>query len=377
MARPLRFAAPDVGLALALGVVFLASAAADSDGARSLDALGLVLVAVNTLPVIALRSRPFAVLATFALAYPTWAMFEYPGHILQSLPTMAAMAAVGAAPRPLALRTLGLIPPIEMLGFALSPVWDVDVLEIGYVAVVFVVVWALGVALAARREYSRALEEKTLALEAAREELARSAVVEERTRIARDLHDVLGHAVSLITVQAGVGAHLIDRDPDQAERALRIIEETGRGALGEMRRVLTALRSNDSPTEPRPTLSSLPDLVEKSRSAGLPVELRIEGDVRTLPPGLELSAYRIVQEALTNALRHAPGSHATLTVTYKSDLIEVLVTNTGGTNSSAPNVSGHGLKGMRERVGLYGGSLDAGPVHGGFRVLATLPVDEK
>jgi signal transduction histidine kinase len=376
MARQLRPTAPDVGLALTLGAVFLASSFVDSDDGRSVDALGLLLVAANTLPLIAVRSHPFAVLFIFALAYPLWATFEYPGHILQSLPTMAAMAAVGAAPRPLALRALGLIPPIEMLVFVMISVWDVDVLEIGYVAVVFVVVWALGVALAARRDYSRALEEKTLALEAAREELARTAVVDERTRIARDLHDALGHAVSLITVQAGVGAHLIDRDPQQAERALKIIEETGRGALGEMRRVLSALRSNDSPTEPRPALSSLPDLVEKTRSAGVPVELRIEGDVRALSPGLELSAYRIVQEALTNALKHAPGSHATLTVTYRPNLIEIQVTNTGGAGSPPPDASGHGLKGMSERVALYGGSLDAGPVDGGFRVVATLPADE-
>ncbi|HZA39590.1 MAG TPA: sensor histidine kinase [Actinomycetota bacterium] len=377
MARPLRLAAPDVGLALALGAVFLASTLANSEDGRSLDGLGWLLVAVNTLPILAVRSHPFSVLATFALAYPLWATFEYPGDILQSLPTMAAMAAVGAAPKPLAVRALGLIPPAEMLAFVLFGGWDVDVLMIGYVAVVFVVVWALGVALAARREYSRQLEEKTLALEAAREELARSAVVEERTRIARDLHDVLGHAMSLITVQAGVGAHLIDRDPEQAERALKIIEETGRGALGEMRRVLTALRSDETPTEPRPTLNSLPELVEKTRSAGLPVELRIRGDVRTLPPGLELSAYRIVQEALTNALKHASGSRATLTLTYKPEVIEIQVTNVGGTHTSSANRSGHGLNGMRERVAIYGGSLEAGAIDDGFKVLATIPANDQ
>jgi signal transduction histidine kinase len=377
MARSFRLAAPDLGLSVALGVVYLASTIANADEGRSLDPLGWMLLAANTLPVVAVRSHPFAVLVTFALAYPAWATFEYPGHILQSLPTMAAMAAVGAAPKPLAWRSLGLLPPCEMLAFVLLSVWDVDVLEIGYVAVVFVVVWGLGVALAARREYSRELEEKTTALQAAREELARSAVVEERTRIARDLHDVLGHAVSLITVQAGVGAHLIDRDPEQAARALRIIEETGRGALGEMRRVLTALRSDDSPTEPRPTLESVPALVQTSRSAGLPVELRIEGDVRTLPAGLELSAYRIVQEALTNALKHAPGSHATLTLSYRPESLEIQVTNMGGTNSSSPNAGGHGLRGMSERVAMYGGSLIAGSVDGGFRVLATFPLDDQ
>ena len=377
MARPLHLAAPDIGLAVALAAVYLASTIANSDDGRSLDALGWLLLAVNTLPVIAVRSHPFAVLFIFAVAYPVWASLEYPGHILQSLPTMTTIAAVGAAPNPLAVRTLGLLPPIEMLACVLLGVWDVDVLEIGYVAVVFVAVWGLGVALAARREHSRALEEKTLALEAAREELARSAVIEERTRIARDLHDVLGHAMSLITVQAGVGAHLINRDSKQAERALKIIEETGRGALGEMRRVLSALRSDEPPTEPRPTLSALPALVERSNSAGLPVKLRIEGEVRALAPGLELSAYRIVQEALTNALKHAPGSRGALDLTYKADLIEIQLINTGGSTSSSPNENGHGLKGMSERVALYGGKLDAGPIDGGFRVLATLPIDDQ
>ena len=375
MARLRRLPASDVGLAVALGGVFLASTVANADEARSLDALGWLLLAANTLPVVAIRSHPLTVLFTFGLAYPVWAALDYPGHLLQSLPTMAAMAAVGAAPKSLAWRTLGLLLPCWMLAFVVLNVWDVDVLEIGYVAVVFAVVWGLGVAIAARREYSRALEEKTVALQAARDELARRAVVEERTRIARDLHDVLGHAVSLITVQAGVGAHLIASDPEQAERSLRIIEETGRGALGEMRRVLTALRS-DSPTEPRPSLESLPALVENSRSAGIPVAFRIDGTVRRLPPGVELSAYRIVQEALTNAIKHAPGSKATLTLTYRPEAIEIEVLNEGGTTYPSIDANGHGLRGMRERVGLYGGTFSAGPVDGGFRVFATLLVDE-
>ncbi|HSK37267.1 MAG TPA: histidine kinase dimerization/phosphoacceptor domain-containing protein, partial [Actinomycetota bacterium] len=167
-------------------------------------------------------------------------MLDYPTHLLQSLPTLAAMFTVGAAPRPLWWRALALLVPAEMLGFA-AVIWPVDLLEIGYVAIMFVSGWVLGVVLAARRGYTRALEEQTAALEAARQELARRAVLEERTRIARDLHDILAHAMSVITVQAGVGAHLLERDPEQAKGALRVIEETGRGALGEMRRLLGAL----------------------------------------------------------------------------------------------------------------------------------------
>jgi hypothetical protein len=197
------------------------------------------------------------VVACLSVAYPAWAALEYPTHLLQSLPTLAAMVAVGASPRPLWWRALALLCPLEMLAGAATGIWDVDLLEIGYVAIVFVSGWVLGVVLAARRSYTRALEEKTAALEAARQELAHRAVLEERTRIARDLHDILAHAMSVITVQAGVGGHLLERDPEQAKGALRVIEETGRGALGEMRRLLGVLRGGDLPTEPQPGLGSL------------------------------------------------------------------------------------------------------------------------
>jgi len=153
-----------------------------------------------------------------------------------------------------------------------------------------------------------------VALQEAREELARRAVSEERTRIARDLHDIVAHAMSVITVQAGVGAHLIERSPEKAEAALRAIEETGRGALDDMRRMLRALRSDEFPTQPQPSLNSIDLLVANVESAGTPVQVTIEGAARPLPAGLELTAYRIAQEALTNSVRHAPGAKAGLTL---------------------------------------------------------------
>lgn len=216
------------GLTVVLGVAFLASTAGASD-ARALDGLGVALLAANVLPLLALRRAPLLVLACFSVAYPAWALLEYPTHLLQSLPTPAAMFAVGASPRPLWWRALALLTPVEMLAAAASGIWPVDPLELGYVAIMFVSGWVLGIVLAARRSYTAALEEKTAALEAARQELAHRAVLEERTRIARDLHDILAHAMSVITVQAGVGAHLLERDPTQARRALVVIEETGRG----------------------------------------------------------------------------------------------------------------------------------------------------
>jgi signal transduction histidine kinase len=374
MARPDRAALVDAGLTVGLGAVFLMSTAGATD-ARPLDGPGWALLAANTLPLLALHRIPLAVLLVFGCAYPTWASLDYPTHLLQSLPTLAALGVVGATPRPLWWRAIGLLVPAEMMAAAISGVWDVDVLEIGYVAIVFVSGWVLGVVLAARRSYAHALEEKTAALEAARQELARRAVVEERTRIARDLHDILAHAMSVITVQAGVGAHLMDRDPGQAAGALRVIEETGRGALQEMRRLLGALRADDLPTEPQPGLASLDLLATQTTAAGVPVELRIEGPARPLPAGLEVSAYRVAQEALTNTIKHAPGGRARLTVRYRPRTVEVEVVDSGGEADPSPSDGGHGLRGMHERVALYGGVLEAGPCAGGFRVIASFPTD--
>jgi signal transduction histidine kinase len=394
MARPDRAVLVDAGLTVVLGAAFLASTAGASD-ARALDGLGVALLAANVLPLLALRRAPLLVLACFSVAYPSWAALEYPTHLLQSLPTLAAMFAVGAAPRPLWWRALALITPVEMLAAAASGIWPVDLLELGYVAIMFVSGWVLGIVLAARRSYTAALEEKTAALEAARQELAHRAVLEERTRIARDLHDILAHAMSVITVQAGVGAHLLERDPTQARQALVVIEETGRGALGEMRRLLGALRAGDPPTEPQPGLAALDRLASQAAAAGVPVELQVEGPARPLPAGLEVSAYRIAQEALTNAIKHAPGGRARVTVRYRPHTVELEVVDTGAVRGVEPpsaaarafrpadspvgdrqdRRSGQGLRGMRERVALYGGVFEAGPRAGGFRVLAAFPTD--
>jgi signal transduction histidine kinase len=371
----IRPTALDVGLTVGLGAIFIVSTLASNDEARSLDAFGWLVLAANTVPVLGLRHNPLAVALVLSAAYPTWAMLDYPTHIMQSLPTLAALAATGAAPRPLWWRAIALIAPIEMMCAVLLGIWDVDVLEIGYIAIVFVVVWALGVALGSRRDHTRALTEKTVALQEAREELARRAVSEERTRIARDLHDIVAHAMSVITVQAGVGAHLIERSPEKAEAALRAIEKTGRGALDDMRRMLGALRSDEFPTQPQPTLNSIDLLVANVESAGTPVQVTIEGVVRPLPAGLELTAYRIAQEALTNSVKHAPGAKAGLTLRYGLDDIVIEIVDSGGSPDPAPNDGGQGLKGMRERVELYGGSVEAGPYNDGFRVVATLPVD--
>jgi signal transduction histidine kinase len=219
-------------------------------------------------------------------------------------------------------------------------------------------------------------ERRAQLAERERDLAAREAVVEERARIARELHDAIAHNVSMMVVQAGAERRVLDGTNGSTKEVLVTIERIGRGALTEMRRLVGMLRSDaGDPLAPQPGLDDLPTLVERVRAAGLPVELRVEGERRELPVGIELSAYRIVQEALTNALKHAGRAQASVHVRYGRDSLELEVVDDGA-GAQAPVASGgHGLVGMRERVALYGGRLDAGrrPT-GGFSVRVLLPV---
>ena len=205
---------------------------------------------------------------------------------------------------------------------------------------------------------------------------AREAVVEERARIARELHDAIAHSVSMMVVQAGAERRTLEEESPTRE-VLETVEHIGRAALTEMRRLVGMLRSDgDNPLAPQPGLRDLQTLVTQVREAGLPVELAIEGDPRELPVGLELSAYRIVQEALTNALKHAGGdAHATVRVAYGPDSLELEIADDGAGSPVTVGGGGHGLVGMRERVALYGGRFDAGrSPSGGFAVRVLLPI---
>ncbi|HKU57610.1 MAG TPA: sensor histidine kinase [Gaiellaceae bacterium] len=205
---------------------------------------------------------------------------------------------------------------------------------------------------------------------------AREAVVEERARIARELHDAIAHHVSMMVVQAGAERRILDGGSGSTREVLQTIEQIGRGALTEMRRLVGMLRSADSdPLSPQPSLADLPRLVAQVSDAGLPVEIEIEGERRELPLGVELSAYRIVQEALTNALKHAGEARATVRVRYSPDQLELEVADDGAGAPAAVTGGGHGLAGMRERVALYGGRLDAGRRGDrGFTVRVVLPI---
>jgi signal transduction histidine kinase len=237
--------------------------------------------------------------------------------------------------------------------------------------------WLAGRAMRYRRERERTLERLTVDLEREREEKARAAVAEERVRIARELHDVVAHAISVIVLQARGGRRSLATDPAEARVALNTIEEMGTQALAEMRRLLGMLRRDDEEIAlaPQPSLRYLDTLAAQIREAGLPVDLSVEGEPIELPPGVDLSAYRIVQEALTNALKHAGPATARVVVRYGKDDLELEIADTGP-GAAASDGEGHGLVGMRERVSLYGGRLEAGPRDGGgFAVRARLPLD--
>jgi signal transduction histidine kinase len=205
-------------------------------------------------------------------------------------------------------------------------------------------------------------------------ERERLAAQEERARIARELHDIVAHSVGAMVAQAQGGRRVIERDPERAKAALETIERTGRSALDEMRRALGVLRAEDAPREPQPGMDDLPSLVAQARRNGLPVEFVTEGEPAPLPAGADLSAYRIVQEALTNTLKHAGPVPTRVAVRYGSGELELVIADDGA-SVKGPAAAGHGLVGMRERVALFGGDLQTGQrPEGGFTVRASLPL---
>ena len=239
--------------------------------------------------------------------------------------------------------------------------------------------WVLGDSMRYRRAYYASLEDRAARLEQERDAQARVAVVAERARIARELHDVIAHNVSVMVVQADGASYALGTDPGRAKEALAAISATGRQALAEMRRLLGVLRREDefagSMLAPQPGIGELGELLDQARTAGLPVTFAVEGVPRPLPGGAALTAYRIVQESLTNTRKHAgPVASASVVLRYSTDAL-VLAISDDGRGAAAPDGAGHGLTGMRERVAVYGGSVVAGPrPGGGFEVVATLPL---
>ncbi|MBB5826286.1 sensor histidine kinase [Micromonospora carbonacea] len=286
--------------------------------------------------------------------------------------------------RPAALATVALWTPVAAVN-VLDPIDD-TVFEVGPAYLVLnnvlvaVVAYAVGRAVHARRASTEALRERARVAEQNQRSLAEQAVADERRRIARELHDVVAHHVSVMGVLATGARRVLRRDPDAADEAIATIEDTGRATLRELRRLLDVLRTDAEPAAdlaPQPGLAGIGPLVEQVREAGLPVTLRVEGEPGPLEEGVALTVYRIVQEALTNALKHAGEATAVVRLTFGAAYLAVEVTDTGrGPTPGAVRI-GHGLVGMRERVGLYGGTLRTGArPGGGYRVYARIPVEQ-
>lgn len=246
---------------------------------------------------------------------------------------------------------------------------DVGATAMAFVGLGYFGAWAIGRSVRAPRLYARHLEERAHQLERAREAEVRAALAEQRGQIARELHDVVAHHVSVMTVQASGARRTLERDPDRSRTALAAIEDTGRTALADMRHIVGVLRGPDAHAgpaagrrSPQPGLADLPELIEQLSGAGLAVSVHTEGERRDLPLGVDLTAYRVVQEALTNTLKHAGGGHADVTLRYSPSELVIQITDDGpGTaGGTVGQRTGHGVLGMRERVAVYGGDPGGG-----------------
>jgi signal transduction histidine kinase len=342
----------------------------------------VLLVAAQGLPLVWRRHRPLLVLAVVLVANTAYYALGYPltGFDVALLVALYSVAAYTGQRASLPAAGVTVASFLALYGFKLGPFWSsVPFSFVAWLVAIFAGVWMWGRYVRIRRAYAAELEARAERAERDREAEARRAVAAERARIARELHDVVAHHVSVAVVQAGAARQVLDSDAERARSALVAIEEAGRRALTAMPSLLRALRADeaDETRAPQPTLTDLDDLVGGVTAAGLPVRLRVEGPRRQLPAGVDLSAYRIVQEALTNTLKHAGPAHAEVAVCYGPDALELSVVDDGDGALRPPAAGGgHGLVGMRERVALFGGQLHAGPrPGGGFQVVARLPLD--
>jgi signal transduction histidine kinase len=352
------------------------------DGPRALTAAMAVGRAV---PLLWRRSHPVAVLAVEVAAMAPVLLFD-PAPVRQDsvsevLPGLVALYSAGAYTTGRALLAGGLIA----LAAGLLRSYEDAGAHIGQALVsllffggIYGGTWVAGLVVGRHRRRTRHAEARAGRAEAEREQRAREAVADERTRIARELHDVVAHAISVIVLQAKGGRRMLAIEPDQTRQALDTIVDSGEQALTEMRRLLGMLRRSDDELAmaPLPSLRQLDLLAEQVSSAGLPVELLVEGEPVALAPAVDLSAYRIVQEALTNALKHAGPARARVVVRYGARELELEISDDGRGTATA-NGGGHGLAGMRERAGLFGGQLEGvDRPEGGFVVRARLPLEQ-
>ncbi|MEV4948388.1 sensor histidine kinase [Streptomyces sp. NPDC053755] len=384
-AHPLAF---DAGLALAVLVCMVTGSFADPHGSpngptfgdRTPDTTSVLLMLLAAAALVLRRREPLGVLVfTGAVTLVELIGDDNPAPV--AMAAVVALYTVAArTDRPttwrVGLATMGVLTGAAML-FGPTPWYAQENLGVfawtGMAA-------AAGDAVRSRRAFVDAIRERAERAERTREEEARRRVAEERLRIARDLHDVVAHHIALVNVQAGVAAHVMDKRPDQAKEALAHVREASRSALNELRATVGLLRQSgdpEAPTEPAPGLAVLDELLDTFRHAGLPVEVARTDDGAALPSAVDLAAYRIIQEALTNVRKHAgPAARAEVSVVRVGRTVEITVLDNGTPQpaAAATDTGGHGLLGMRERVTALGGTLTAAPRYGGgFRVQAILP----
>ncbi|MFD7135031.1 sensor histidine kinase [Streptomyces sp. NPDC059894] len=348
---------------------------------RTPDPLSLLLIVLGAAALVLRRRAPRTVLAVTGVLSVVESVTGDPRAPVAMAAVIALYTVASTTDRPTTLRA-GLLTMTVLTGTAMLagplPWYAQDNLAL--------LAWTgigatAGDAVRSRRAVVQAIRDRAERAERTREEEARRRVAEERLRIARDLHDVVAHHIALVNVQAGVAAHVMDRRPDQAKEALAHVREAGRSALDELRATVGLLRQSgdpEAPTEPAPGLDRLDDLAGTFRSAGLPVVVARADRGTRLPAAVDLAAYRVIQEALTNVRKHAgPDARAEVSVVRVGPRIEVTVLDDGtGEATGPPDGGGHGLLGMRERVTALRGTLTTGPRYGGgFRVHAILPVD--
>ncbi|NHC47354.1 sensor histidine kinase [Motilibacter sp. K478] len=352
---------------------------------REPDALVVVLTLAYTLP-LAFRRRHPLLLLPLVVPAALASMLDYPPSTALLSGLLLVYTAALQCPRRQSFGAFAVVVAAYLVATAFDPYDDRAASTIAGGGMFFGA-WAFGRAIRYRRAYTAELEARALRLEAEREADVRTTLSEERARIAREMHDVVAHSISVMTVQASAARRMADRDIVRSKEAMAAVEETGRAALMEMRRILGVLRDAERPGDslaPQPGTCDLPDLVGKVREAGLGVDLEVEGGARPLPAGVELTVYRIVQEALTNTLKHAGPARARVRLCYGPAAVQVEVRDSGRGASVFPAAGpdgaprpGHGLVGMRERVALYGGSLSAGPGSGGgYVVNACIPLEQ-
>jgi signal transduction histidine kinase len=372
-----RFALPGLAAALLVGMVVEFSLL---DGAEHRPALIVLAVVTGVALLLQPRSPLAAPLLAIAAVAATAA---FAPNAIQDASTpffvVLLVAWCFGAYNPPRRALVGLLAIDAAVVYVVARFPDHSGGDFVWVASFVTAAWLAGFAVRHQAEQTRRLRELAAQLRAQRDRMAEEAVQAERSRIARELHDVVAHHVSVMTVQAGAVRRLLQAGQEREREALVSVEETGRKALTEMRRLLGVLKDDaaeqPAPLAPQPGVRTLETLLEQVRDAGLPVQLSTEGEPVELPPGIDLSAYRIVQEALTNALKHAGPARAWVVVRYAPDALELEIANDGSTEAAQNGRAGHGLVGMRERVAVYGGELDSGPrPGGGFAVRATLPI---